>query len=130
MAIGSFMGQVFTVSDRRILTPNNLKGGAGSDWATHEVVGGKPRSEWLGPKLRNYTFDLLLRTSDGINPRDVLERLRTAAETQSTDWFIVGNRPISQNPFKITDLSEEWDTVLVGGWLAECKVTLTIEEYV
>lgn len=130
MAIGSFMGQVFTVSDRRILTPNTLKGSVGSDWATHEVVGGKPRSEWLGPKLRNYTFDLLLRTSDGISPRDVLGRLRTAAETQSTDWFIVGNRPISQNPFKIIDLSEEWDTVLVGGWLAECKVTLTIEEYV
>lgn len=130
MAIGSFMGQVFTVSDRRILTPNNLKGSVGSDWATHEVVGGKPRSEWLGPKLRNYTFDLLLRASDGINPSDVLGRLRTAAETQSTDWFIVGNRPISQNPFKIIDLSEEWDTVLVGGWLAECKVTLTIEEYV
>ena len=26
MAIGSFMGRTFTVSDRRIFTPSNLKG--------------------------------------------------------------------------------------------------------
>ena len=41
MAIGSFMGRVFTVSHTKIFTPSNLKGSTGSDWATHEVVGGK-----------------------------------------------------------------------------------------
>lgn len=47
MAIGSFMGRVFTVSHTKIFTPSNLKGSTGSDWATHEVVGGKARSEWV-----------------------------------------------------------------------------------
>ena len=32
-------------------------------------------------------------------------------------------------PFKITDISETWDAVLQGGVLVECKVSLTIEEY-
>ena len=50
MAIGSFMGRVFTVSHTKIFTPSNLKGSTGSDWATHEVVGGKARSEWVGPE--------------------------------------------------------------------------------
>lgn len=53
MAIGSFMGRVFTVSHTKIFTPSNLKGSTGSDWATHEVVGGKARSEWVGPKLKS-----------------------------------------------------------------------------
>ena len=47
MAIGSFMGRVFTVSHTKIFTPSNLKGSTGCDWATHEVVGGKARSEWV-----------------------------------------------------------------------------------
>ena len=36
--VGSYMGRVFTVSSQRILTPSNLKGSAGSDWANHEDV--------------------------------------------------------------------------------------------
>ena len=37
--VGSYMGRVFTVSSQRILTPSNLKGSAGSDWANHEIIG-------------------------------------------------------------------------------------------
>lgn len=32
-------------------------------------------------------------------------------------------------PFKITDISDEWGAVLHGGAMVECKVSLTIEEY-
>lgn len=52
MAVGSFMGRVFTVSSWRILTPSNLKGSTGSDWATHDVVGKKARSQYMAPKLK------------------------------------------------------------------------------
>lgn len=84
MAIGSFMGRVFTVSHTKIFTPSNLKGSTGSDWATHEVVGGKARSEWVGPKLKSYTFDLLLRAQDGVPPRSTLDYFQRMAE--SRDW--------------------------------------------
>ena len=59
--VGSYMGRVFTVSSQRILTPSNLKGSAGSDWANHEIIGKKARSQWVGPKLKSYTMDILLR---------------------------------------------------------------------
>ena len=45
------------------------------------------------------------------------------------DWFIIGGRPISDNPFKLVSVSDEWDTVLNGGALIECRVSLTIGEY-
>ena len=66
------MGRVFTVSSRRIFTPNNLKGSAGSDWASHEIIGGKAQSQWVGPKLKSYTMDILLRAQDGVSPRATL----------------------------------------------------------
>ena len=62
--VGSYMGRVFTVSSRRIFTPNNLKGSAGSDWASHEIIGGKAQSQWVGPKLKSYTMDILLPARD------------------------------------------------------------------
>ena len=65
MAIGSFMGRTFTVSDRRIFTPSNLKGQSGSDWATDDRTGAKARSQWIAPKLKSYSFDLLYGTVAG-----------------------------------------------------------------
>lgn len=129
MAIGSYMGRTFTVSDRKIFTPSNLKGQSGSEWATHDRTGAKPRSQWISPKLKSYTFDLLLRAQDGASPRSTLKHFQEYAEKGVADYFIVGNAPISTYPFKITELSDEWDAVLHSGALVECKVTLTIEEY-
>ena len=47
----------------------------------------------------------------------------------SAHWFVVGGVPLSPYPFKITDISDEWGAVLHGGAMVECKVSLTIEEY-
>ena len=86
MALGSYMGMTFTVSDRRILTPSGLKGQGGSDWATHNRTGARARSQWIAPKLRKYQFDLLLRAQDGVNPRSVLRHFQRMAETNAADW--------------------------------------------
>jgi len=123
------MGRTFTVSNRRILTPSNLKGQGGSEWATHNRTGAKARSQWVAPKLRKYSFDLLLRAQDGVNPRSTLQHFQNMSESNRADWFIIGGTPISENPFKITDISDEWAVVLNGGTMVECKVSLTIEEY-
>lgn len=129
MAVGSYLGRVFTVSHRRIFTPNNLQGNTGSDWANHEIIGRKARSQWVGPKLKSYTMDILLRAQDGVSPRATLEFYQRAAESQMVDWFIIGGRPLSEHPFKLVSVSDSWDAVLNGGLLIECKVSLSIEEY-
>ena len=129
MAVGSFMGRVFTVSDSRIFTPSGLRGSSGSDWATHELIGEKARSQWVGPKLRSYTFDILLRAQDGVAPRSTLEYLQRIAESDKVDWFVVGGVPLSPHPFRLVNITDEWDVVLNDGVLIACKVGITIEEY-
>lgn len=115
MAIGSFMGRTFTVSDRRIFTPSNLKGQSGSDWATHDGRGPRRGAQWIAPKLKSYSFDLLLRAQDGASPRSTLEHFQSCAEKGVADYFIVGNAPISSYPFKITDVSDEWRRCCTAG---------------
>jgi len=129
MATGSYMGRVFTVSSRRVLTPSNLKGSTGSDWATHETVGRKARSQYLAPKLKSYSFDLLLRAQDGVSPRSTLTYYQRMAEAGMADWFIIGGRPLSPHPFRLLSVSDAWNAVLNGGVLVECMVSITIEEY-
>lgn len=129
MAVGSYMGKTFTVSRKKIFTPSNLKGNAGGDWAIHETVGKKGTSQYLGPKLRGYTLDLLLRAQDGINPRSTLEFFQNQAESGGVDYFIIGNKPLSSLPFKLVSVGDSWDAVLNKGVLIECKLSLTIEEY-
>lgn len=129
MAIGSFMGKTFTVSDKRILTPNNLQGQSGSEWAIHSRTGEKARSQWIAPKLRKYSFDLLLRAQDGVNPRGTMEHFQKMAEQPVADFFVIGGTPLSNNPFKITEMGDAWNTIIRDGVMIECKVTMTIEEY-
>lgn len=60
--IGSFAGLVFTVSSWRVVTPDNINGSTSSNWAAHSVIGGKEKSEYVGPGLKEYQFELLLKT--------------------------------------------------------------------
>mgnify|MGYP000232225343 CR=1 FL=1 len=129
MQVGCFGGLVFSVDSNKVFTMQDIQGSTGSDWATHNRTGARARSQWIAPKLRKYQFDLLLRAQDGVNPRSVLRHFQRMAETNAADCFIVGGSPVSPYPFKITDISDEWGAVLHGGAMVECKVSLTIEEY-
>ena len=111
--IGTLGNVVFSVSSNRVLTPTGISGTSGSDWGSHDVVHGKVRSEWVGPKCKTYRFDMTLRAQDGVPPRRTLNQLQ----------------PMADNPFKITSLSDEWGAVLHGGALIECKVSVELEEY-
>lgn len=130
MSLGSYLGQVFQVSEQKICTPSRLQGSTGGDWASHEVIGGKAVSQWVGPKRKSYTLEITLRWQDGVDPRRTLEAFQTAAESGQVDWLVIGSRPLSEHPFQLVEVSEAWDVVLGGGKLLACSVTLKLEEYV
>ena len=126
---GCYLGRTFEVSDRRIFTPSNLKGTAAAEWATHRLLGARAQSQWLAPALRRFSFDLLLRTQDGVDPRQTLDFFRWAAEQGLHDFFVIGNAPIAPFPLRITSLNDSWDAALQDGTLISCRVSLTLEEY-
>ena len=135
MTVGSFMGKTFKVYEdvrthkRKIFTPSNLSGSTGADFATHDRAAKKARTQYLGPKLREYSFDLLLRQQDGVNPRKLKDFFQKKSEKGKADYFIIGGKPLSSNRFVITDVSDEWDVVMLAGALVECKITLKLQEY-
>ena len=50
-------------------------------------------------------------------------------ETGSAEYFILGNRPVGVNRFRVTGSSETWDLIYNRGELARASLTITLEEY-
>ena len=69
MYVGIFGDVIFSVGHLRTLTLSNFKGTSGAKWVDHEVIGGKAKSEYIAPKLMEYTCDILLDADHGVNPR-------------------------------------------------------------
>ena len=127
--VGSFGSIVFNVTESQILTISSLSGTHGSNWASHDMALGKPKSEYIGPKVSGFTFEIMLRAQDGVPPRTMLKKLIKMAEGKEVYRLIIGSEPVGANPFKLTDVSSEWGTIHNDGSLVECKTSLTVEEY-
>ena len=129
MYVGTYGDIVFNVSHLQALTPSNISVSTGADWADHEVLGSKTKSQYLGPQLRSYQMDIQLSSSFGVAPRTALDRLQEMSENGEVHYLIIGLAPLSMNKFAIESISDTWDVVGRMGVLMECKVSLTFREY-
>ena len=129
MYVGTYGDIVFNVSHLQVLTPSNISGSTGADWADHEVLSSKTKSQYLGPQLRSYQMDIQLSSSFGVAPRTALDRLHEMSENGEVHYLIIGLAPLSMNKFAIESISDTWDVVGRMGVLMECKVSLTFREY-
>lgn len=130
MWVGCFEELVFAVSSDAVFTMQGMQGSTGSRWAVHDVVGGKGRSQYIGPALKKFSFDVVLDAGYGMDPRAELEKMQQMAEEGRVGYLIVGSAPIGMCRYKLTDVSDEWETVVSGGKLVRCTVNLSMEEYV
>lgn len=121
---------VFEVSDGRVLAFSNFKRNLAGRWAGHEALGSKPRSEFLGADTQKITLDIYLSGGLGVSPRQVLAAVTDMVENGTAEYLIIGDKPVSDNPFRVTAASEAWDIVYNRGELAQATVSLTLEEYV
>ena len=130
MAMGSWGPFVFQVSDRKMLALRDISRTAGSNWSTHNTIEGKPKTQYQAPMLRSASGTVTLRADYGVKPRAQLEEMAKAAEGSKAYPLIIGGKPLSQNPRRLTEVSETWNTVYTGGELFSAEVSLSFEEYV
>ena len=74
-------------------------------------------------------FEIQLVSKLGVNPRKIFDALMKHCEAGTIDYFILNNKPMSQNPFKLTKVTTGWGAVHRFWGLKDGKVTLTLEEY-
>lgn len=121
---------VFEVSDDKVLTFQNMSQSVKGRWATHEVISGKPKSEFLGAGLRSVSLSVFLSATHGAKPRKTIEKIERAVEQGTPYPLVIGGKRIGSNQWVITDMSETWETVIQGGKLMEASISITLSEYV
>jgi len=129
--IGNFGKRiVFETSDRRILTFSGMSQKVSGKYSKHNVTGQKDRPEFTGPGNRSISFKILLDVSMGIRPRDIMNNIETAVETGETEYLIIGGRPIGNNRFYISSVSEAFDVFMGKGEIARASLNFSMDEYV
>lgn len=121
---------IFTVSSLAVFTFKDLKHEVKGRWTLHDVLGGKPRAEFLGPDVQTVSFTIHLNKQLDIEPHLVLELLREKVENGDAEYLVIGGWPVSYNPLRFVSASEAWNKVYKFGVLTEADVTLELEEYV
>mgnify|MGYP000759691066 CR=1 FL=1 len=61
---------------------------------------------------------------------NVLNVYSDSLQNGEIHYLIIGFAPVSQNKFRVTEISDSWDSVIKHGLLMQCKVSLTIKEYI
>lgn len=136
MAIGS-LGSLITFevsTDRKgnikLLTFNKLSQKISGRYSDHNIIGGKPKSEFLGPGLRTLSFNIQLSAMHGVKPRKTMESIEQAVESGTALPFAVGSKKVGANKWVIESMSESWDEIYNKGELVSVNLSLSLKEYV
>lgn len=128
--IGSFGDIIFEVSADKIRTFDGFSRESSDRWTNHEIIGQKPLSEFVSPGLDKISFTMRLDAQHGVNPRAEMEKLLEMSRKGEVAELIVGGKPLGVDKWKITGLSQKWNTVDNRGNLLAAELDVTLEEYV
>ncbi|MBP1924587.1 phage protein U [Sedimentibacter acidaminivorans] len=128
--IGFYGDIVFETSDKRILNFNNFKRNISSRWATHEVIGKKPASEFLGANLDTISFTIHLSGQYGIKPQEEMDRWLIKCRAGTVETLVIGNKALGMDKWKVLSVSQMWNTILNKGEVFSSDVDIELEEYV
>ena len=129
MAIGTLGPIVFEVSDQVILTFKGMTRDVSGRWVEHEVMGVKPKPEFLGAGNQKINLPITLSAGLGVKPRKMLELVEDMVESGDAEYLILKCRPVGRHPFRLTSSSETWGDMYRHGELAKASLTITLEEY-
>lgn len=119
----------FEVSSNKVLTFDKMQRTVKGRWAQHEVIGGKPVSEYLGPGQQQITFTVFLSSAHGVKPRKIVEAMEQAVENGTPFTFVIGGKKVGSNQWVIESISETWGEIIDSGSLLSAHLTLTLSEY-
>lgn len=128
--IGSLGPVVFVVAEGAVRTIEDFNRSASGRWAQHDILGKKPKKEFLGPGVDSVSFSVRFSAAFGLKPRAELDRLTELERAGKALPLIIGRKGVGVGLWVITSLSQDWTTLDNIGNVVDSQATLTLEEYV
>ncbi|MBM7580001.1 phage tail protein [Jeotgalibacillus terrae] len=129
MQIGSFGSVVFEVSAKKVLTFDDVSRSGSARWAVHDIHQKKPMPEFLGPGQEAFSLRVVLKSILGVNPEEILKKLRLMRDTGEVSSLIIGSQPVTTNYWYIDDLQETNEHYDQTGKVHSITTTINLKEY-
>ena len=129
MMVGSLGPVVFSVSDAFVRTISGYSRKTSVRIESHDIIGQKPLSEWVGMSCDSISFTVKLSAFRGVNPKEEAEKLRRMAERGEAVTFVMGGAPVTQNKWLIESVDEDANYYDRMGNIISSDVKLSIREY-
>lgn len=124
---GSFGPVSFEVSTEKVKTWADLSREHKGRYATHEVLGAVPRSEFLAPAITPTTFTVRLDAGLGASPAEDLDTLTELCRTGRVERLVLGGRNLG--PHFLEGFKEAWRHLGPGGVVLVAEAELSLKEY-
>ncbi|WP_163538311.1 phage tail protein [Gracilibacillus sp. YIM 98692] len=128
--IGFFGDIIFETSDERIRTFSDFERNSSSRWSSHDVIGRKPASEFIGPGLDTISFTVHLNGQHGVRPREEMNRWLRKERSGEVETLVIGNAALGIDKWRISSVSQMWNVVMNKGEVLSGSVDIELEEYV
>lgn len=129
MYVGYMGSIVFITSSHYMITPSNFQQSAKGRWSDHDVIYKKPTSEFLGPGLRNVSFDIILSSMHNISPEKQIATLQQMCETGAVFPLVIGGRPVTHNNWRLDSFDVGSTYYGPTGKLQRATVSVKLIEY-
>ena len=127
--IGYFHDLIFETSDKKVITFQDKKTEANAIYEYHDCIGQKPQSEFLRPDLVTVSFQIMLHTKLGIDPKTEADKWLDYCRSGVVGTLCIGV-PIGVEKWTIRSVSQQWNRILNNGKLIYCTVDVTLKEYI
>ena len=125
--VGSFGPVAFQVSEAALSLVKDVRRKTSIRVEEHQVVGGKPRLEFLAPELAETSFKVFWHAGFGVNPRAAIRRLRELCEAGAAQRLILGGENFGR--YLLTEVAETWLRSGPDGAPLAAEAALTLKEY-
>lgn len=128
--IAYFGSERFEVSNKKALPISGFKRQTAGRYNSFDRIRKKPLTDYTGPGLDQIGFTVALKTSLGVEPRDVLDHWASLADAGTTNILVFGGKVVGSNLWLLKSASETWGEVDGNGRILSAELELAFEEYV
>jgi hypothetical protein len=125
--VGSFGLVVFQVSEHALAPVGNVRRKTSVRAEEHQVVGAKPRLEFLAPEPDRTSFNVFRTATFGANPRTEISKLRELCAAGIARYLILGGENFGRH--MLLEVTEDWKRSGPGGAPIAAEVSLNFKEY-
>lgn len=126
-AVGSFGSVAFQVSEEVLALVSGVQRKTAARVEEHQVIGEKPRLEFLSPELDETSFSVFWHRGFGLNPRTEIRKLRELCSAGVAQHLILGGENFGK--CLLLDVTEDWGKSGPNGSPLTARASLTFKEY-